>query len=87
MGKQDFIDQTLAGLREKGLYNTIRTIESANEAWVQIEGKRVLNLCSTESRSSTMPRLIFESMKMSPVSGFIAISLVIVLLPLMLKPN
>ncbi len=46
MGKQDFIDQTLAGLREKGLYNTIRTIEGANESWVTIEGKRVLNLCS-----------------------------------------
>jgi len=46
MGKQDFIDQALAGLREKGLYNTIRTIEGANESWVTIEGKRVLNLCS-----------------------------------------
>jgi len=46
MGKQAFIDQALSGLREKGLYNTIRTIEGANEAWVRIEGKRVLNLCS-----------------------------------------
>ena len=46
MGRQDFIDQTLADLREKGLYNTIRTIESANEAWVTIDGKRLLNLCS-----------------------------------------
>ena len=46
MGKQAFIDQALSGLHEKGLYNTIRTIESANEAWVRIEGKRVLNLCS-----------------------------------------
>jgi len=46
MGRQAFIDQALSGLREKGLYNTIRTIEGANEAWVTIEGKRVLNLCS-----------------------------------------
>jgi len=46
MGKQDFIDQTLADLREKGLYNTIRTIEGPNDAWVTIDGKRVLNLCS-----------------------------------------
>ena len=46
MGKQAFIDQALSELREKGLYNTIRTIESASEAWVTIEGKRVLNLCS-----------------------------------------
>jgi len=46
MGKQAFIDQTLADLREKGLYNTIRTIEGPNDTWVTIEGKRVLNLCS-----------------------------------------
>jgi glycine C-acetyltransferase len=46
MGKQAFIDQALNELREKGLYNTIRTIESASDAWVKIEGKRVLNLCS-----------------------------------------
>ncbi len=46
MGKQAFIDEALSGLRDKGLYNTIRTIEGANESWVTIEGKRVLNLCS-----------------------------------------
>jgi len=46
MGKQAFIDQALSELHDKGLYNTIRTIESASEAWVTIEGKRVLNLCS-----------------------------------------
>jgi len=46
MAKLDFIDQALADLREKGLYNTIRTIESASEAWVSIEGRRVLNMCS-----------------------------------------
>ena len=46
MAKLDFIDQALADLREKELYNTIRTIESASEAWVSIEGRRVLNMCS-----------------------------------------
>ena len=46
MGGQVFIDQALSDLREKGLYNTIRTIDGANEAWVTIEGQRVLNLCS-----------------------------------------
>ena len=46
MGKQAFIDQALSDLREKGLYNTIRTIESPSDAWVTIDGKRVLNLCS-----------------------------------------
>ena len=46
MGKQAFIDKALADLREKGLYNTIRTIESPMGAWVTIEGRRMLNMCS-----------------------------------------
>jgi len=46
MARQAFIDQALNDLREKGLYNTIRTIEGPSDAWVTIEGKRVLNLCS-----------------------------------------
>ena len=46
MGKLAFVDKALAELREKGLYNTIRTIESSVGAWVQIDGRRVLNLCS-----------------------------------------
>jgi len=46
MGKQGFIDRALQDLKEKGLYNTIRTIESASDAWVTIDGRRVLNMCS-----------------------------------------
>ncbi len=46
MNKLGFIDAALADLREKGLYNTIRTVESSVGAWVTIEGKRVLNMCS-----------------------------------------
>ncbi|RLE35911.1 8-amino-7-oxononanoate synthase [Candidatus Acetothermia bacterium] len=46
MEKFGFIDRALTELHEKGLYNTIRTIESPVEGWVKIEGKRVLNLCS-----------------------------------------
>ena len=46
MTRDAFIDEALKDLHAKGLYNTIRTIEGANEAWVTIEGKRVLNLCS-----------------------------------------
>jgi len=46
MDKQAFIDQALSELREKGLYNTIRTIDSPSDAWVTIDGRRVLNLCS-----------------------------------------
>ena len=44
--KFDFITDELQQLRDSGLYNQIRTIESAQGAWLVIEGKRVLNLCS-----------------------------------------
>jgi glycine C-acetyltransferase len=46
MGKLTFIEQALSDLREKGLYNTIRTIEGPNDAWVSIDGRSRLNLCS-----------------------------------------
>jgi glycine C-acetyltransferase len=46
MGKYDFIDQALKDLRDQGLYNTIRTIESSVGAWVVVDGKRSLNMCS-----------------------------------------
>jgi glycine C-acetyltransferase len=46
MGKYLFIEQALEDLRKQGLYNTIRTIESSVGAWVMVEGRRVLNMCS-----------------------------------------
>ena len=36
----------LQGLKDQGLYNTIRTIGSAQGAWIVVDGKRVLNFCS-----------------------------------------
>jgi glycine C-acetyltransferase len=44
--KLAFIDRELSALRESGLYTNIRTIESAQEAWLTVDGKRVLNFCS-----------------------------------------
>ena len=41
-----FVDQELERLHESGLYNNIRTLEDQQGAWVNIEGKKVLNLCS-----------------------------------------
>ncbi len=41
-----FIDQELARLRQSGLYIRIRTIESAQGAWLTVDGRRVLNFCS-----------------------------------------
>ena len=46
MGKLDFLDDLIQDLRDKNLYNTIRTIESALDAWIQIDGKKALNMCA-----------------------------------------
>ncbi len=46
MGKLDFIDEELQQAKEKGLYITIRTIESPQGAWIVVDGKKVLNMCS-----------------------------------------
>ncbi|GEM_PF-2006630 len=48
MGKLTFVDKALAELGEKGLDNTIRTIESSAGAWATIGRRRVLNLCSDD---------------------------------------
>ncbi len=45
-GKFDFIVDELQQLKDSGLYNQIRTIESSQGAWFVVDGVRVLNLCS-----------------------------------------
>jgi glycine C-acetyltransferase len=44
--KTAFVREELDSLREQGLYISIRTIGSAQEAWVTVDGKRVLNFCA-----------------------------------------
>ena len=44
--KMKFVDEELKRLKDEGLYVNIRVIESTQGTWVQIEGRRVLNLCS-----------------------------------------
>ena len=44
--KLSFLDDQLDELRRDGLFTTIRTLESAQGAWLTIGGRRVLNLCS-----------------------------------------
>ncbi|HDQ93512.1 MAG TPA: 8-amino-7-oxononanoate synthase, partial [Synergistetes bacterium] len=41
-----FLTEDLEAMKSAGLYGTIRTIESPQGAWVKIEGKKYLNLCS-----------------------------------------
>jgi glycine C-acetyltransferase len=46
MGKMEFLHAELDSIREQGLWNTIRTVESAQGAWFVVDGRKVLNLCS-----------------------------------------
>src|SRR3989304_230006 len=44
--KLAWVAEELHGLKQAGLYNHIRTINSAQAAWLQVDGKRALNFCS-----------------------------------------
>jgi glycine C-acetyltransferase len=46
MSKLDIIPGELEALKEAGLYVHIRTLESPQGAWIVVDGKKVLNLCS-----------------------------------------
>jgi glycine C-acetyltransferase len=46
MSKTDWITQEIENLKQAGLYNRIRTIESPQGAWLVVDGKKVLNFCS-----------------------------------------
>jgi glycine C-acetyltransferase len=39
MSKLDWVTQELESLKEAGLYNHIRTIESPQGAWLTVDGK------------------------------------------------
>lgn len=41
-----WIEEELNKLHESGLFNVIRTIESPMDAWVTIDGRRLLNFCA-----------------------------------------
>ena len=44
--KLAFLETELSMLKEQGLFNTIRTIGSAQGAWIVVDGRQVLNFCS-----------------------------------------
>jgi len=59
MATLDWITTELNALKEQGLYNTIRTIESPQGAWLQVDGQRVLNFCSNNYLGlANHPRLL-----------------------------
>ena len=59
MPKLDWIDEELNQLRESGLYNHIRTLGTAQGAWLDVDGRRVLNFCSNNYLGlANHPRLV-----------------------------
>ncbi|MFQ5341763.1 MAG: glycine C-acetyltransferase [Anaerolineae bacterium] len=44
--KLGYVRDQLAELKAEGLYTTIRSLGSAQGAWLEVEGRRVLNFCS-----------------------------------------
>jgi len=44
--KLRFLEEEMAALREANLYVHIRTISSPQGAWIEVDGRRVLNFCS-----------------------------------------
>ncbi|HHY34301.1 MAG TPA: glycine C-acetyltransferase [Firmicutes bacterium] len=58
MAKLDFLAGEIQSLKEQGLFNTIRTIEGPQGAWMIVDGKKVLNLCSNNYLGfANMPEL------------------------------
>lgn len=57
--KLSWVSEELQGLREAGLYNHIRTLNSPQGAWLDVDGSRVLNLCSNNYLGlANHPRLV-----------------------------
>jgi glycine C-acetyltransferase len=55
----DWIQQELESLKQAGLYNRIRTLESPQGAWLVVDGKQVLNFCSNNYLGlANHPRLV-----------------------------
>jgi len=44
--KLDFIREDVESLKESGLLINVRTMESAADAWMVVDGRRVLNFCT-----------------------------------------
>jgi glycine C-acetyltransferase len=58
-GKLDWVNEELAALHEAGLYNHIRTLGSAQGAWLEVDGQQVLNFCSNNYLGlANHPRLV-----------------------------
>ncbi|MBR3472279.1 MAG: glycine C-acetyltransferase, partial [Prevotella sp.] len=68
---KEHLSQTLAEIREAGLYKEERLIESPQRAAIQVKGQEVLNFCANNYLGlSDHPRLIEASKRMMDRRGF-----------------
>ena len=68
---KEHLANTLAEIREAGLYKEERLIESAQKAAIQVKGQEVLNFCANNYLGlSDHPRLIEGARKMMEERGF-----------------
>ena len=68
---KEHLCQTLAEIREAGLYKEERFIETPQRAAIQVKGKEVLNFCANNYLGlSDHPRLIEASKRMMDERGF-----------------
>ncbi len=68
---KDHLSQTLAEIKEAGLYKNERLIESPQQAAIQVAGKEVLNFCANNYLGlSNHPRLIEAAKKALDSRGF-----------------
>ena len=67
---KEFLSQTLAEIKEAGLYKEERLIESAQQAAITVKGQEVLNFCANNYLGlSNHPRLIEAAQKMMDRRG------------------
>ena len=68
---KEFLSQTLAEIKEAGLYKEERLIESAQQAAITVKGQEVLNFCANNYLGlSNHPRLIEAAQKMMDRRGY-----------------
>jgi glycine C-acetyltransferase len=70
MSKIEWLQQEIDGLKQAGLYNTIRTISSPQGAWLVVDGKKVLNFCSNNYLGlANHPRIVEATRKATETYG------------------
>lgn len=66
----DWIQEELKGLKDSGLYKTIRTLSTPQGAWLVADGKKVLNLCSNNYLGlANHPKMVAAAQKATEKYG------------------